>query len=318
VTLIRCAAAVALSMAVAASGRAGGAPRPISVGRARVLVISPHPDDATLAAGGLMTHILHQRGVVDVVQMTGGDAFPKGVTALNPGSRPTAAAFRLYGSLREQEAIHGLGLLGVRRSRIRLLGFPDEGLCQLAGGDSLEPWASPYTGRDSPPASEQIIPGARYRHGDVVSELLRIIDTVRPTLLVLPHSADEHPDHCATHALVHEALAAAVAKGLPAPRLLHYILHYPAWPTAPIADAAIAPPSGGHAGDWTWLTFPLTSAEQTAKAAALDAYRSQMLVMPEFLRSFERPNELFLEDETEPPFPCWCNGTNIAARAANR
>jgi LmbE family N-acetylglucosaminyl deacetylase len=315
----RCCAAgvLALSLAAAAAD-AGGAPRPLSVGSARVLVVSPHPDDGTLAAGGLMAHILRRGGSVDVVQMTGGDAFPKGVVALNPGSHPTAAAYRLYGSLREQEAIRGLGLLGVRRSHIRLLGFPDEGLCLLASGNAPEPWASPYTGRDSPPESEQIVPGARYRHDDVVGELLRIIETVRPTLLVLPHSADEHPDHCATHVLVHEALAKAVAKGLPSPRLLHYILHYPAWPSDDGTDAAIAPPSGGHAGDWTWLTFPLTAAEHAAKSTALEAYHSQMIVMPEFMRSFERPNELFLEGETELPFPCWCNGTNITARAAPR
>jgi LmbE family N-acetylglucosaminyl deacetylase len=297
------------------SGTAAPSERPpavLTVGQVRALVVSPHPDDATLAAGGLIQRILQQGGSVQVVQMTGGDGFPKGVVTLNPHARPTPVAYRWYGTVREREALRALRQLGVGRSRVRLLGFPDEGLCLLA--DPVRAnllFTSPYTERESPPPSEQLIPGAMYRREDLLSELARLIAVFRPTLIVLPHSADEHPDHCATHLLVHRALSQALAVGVPAPRMLHYVLHYPRWPVG-VSDSQVqVPPIGGHADEWQWVSFALTPAERVTKRRALDKYRSQKLVMADFFVAFDRPNELFIEGEPTAPFPCWCGGENI-------
>ena len=289
---------------------------PLTIGPVQALVISPHPDDATLGAGGLIQRIIRQGGTVRVVQMTDGDAFPKGVAALRPGIQPGAPVYRWYGSRREQESIRAMRQLGVHRSRIRLLGFPDEGLCRLASADRAAPaFLSPYTERESPPSSEQIVPGTMYRHEDLLRELTRLIQDTRPTLVVLPHGGDEHPDHCATHLLVHEAVADAVAAGVHLPRVLHYILHYPQWPAMPSTTTPLEPP-GGRAEEWNWLTLHLTLAEQRTKRRALDAYRSQTLVMPDFFKSFERTNELFVEGEPTQPVPCWCSGANIATAAS--
>jgi LmbE family N-acetylglucosaminyl deacetylase len=312
---------VLLSVAVVA-GDAGGARQPavLKLGRVRALVISPHPDDATLGAGGLIQRVIHEGGAVRIVQMTGGDAFPSGVTAIRPRTRPspTADSYRWYGSLREHEAIRAVRQLGVHRSQVRLLGFPDEGLCVLASADrAAAAFASPYTRRDSPPGSEQIVPGTTYRSDDLVRELTHLFAAFRPTLLVLPYPGDEHPDHCATHLLVHRALADGLRTGLRPPRVLHYIIHYQDWPTAGKADRPLEPPSSLLADQSSWRTLTLTSAERAAKGRALDAYRSQMLVMRDFLRSFERPNELFIESEPSRPIPCWCEGgKDIAAPAS--
>jgi LmbE family N-acetylglucosaminyl deacetylase len=309
-----------LLSAVAIAGETSGARQPavLTFGRVRALVISPHPDDATLGAGGLIQRVIHEGGTLRVVQMTGGDAFPKGVTAIRPGIRPTAASYRWYGSLREHEAIRAMRQLGVHRSQVRLLGFPDEGLCVLASADRTgTTFASPYTRRESPPGSEQIVRGTTYRGDDLVRELTQVIEAFRPTLVVLPYPGDEHPDHCATHPLVHRALAAALGAGLRPPRVLHYIIHYRQWPTAEKADAPLEPPSSMLADESSWRTLNLTSAERTAKGHALDAYRSQMLVMRDFMRAFERPNELFIESEPSRPIPCWCEGgKDIAAPAS--
>jgi LmbE family N-acetylglucosaminyl deacetylase len=291
------------------------APRPafLSPGPIRVLVISPHPDDATLGAGGLIQRVTHLGGTIRVVQMTGGDAFPHGVTAIWPRTRPTELSYRWYGSLREREAVRAMRQMGIHRSQIRLLGFPDEGLCVLASADrSGTAFQSPYTKRESPPDSEQIVTGTLYRGDDLVRELARLIDEFRPTLLVLPHPGDEHPDHCASHLLAHQALAAAHAGPRP-PRVLHYIIHYRTWPMVDSPAEPLAPPSGSLMEQWQWRTLTLTDAERTAKRLALDAFRSQMLVMPDFLRAFERPNELFIEGEPLRPVPCWCGGENITA-----
>jgi LmbE family N-acetylglucosaminyl deacetylase len=292
-------------------------PAPLWLGRVHALIISPHPDDATLGAGGLIQRVIHDGGTVRVIEMTGGDAFPKGVTAISPRVHPTALSYRWYGSLREREATRAMRRLGVPRSQLRFLGFPDEGLCVLASADraAQTTFESPYTKRESPPNSEQVVPGTEYRRDDLIRELTYLIEEFRPTVVVIPHPGDLHPDHCATHLLVHQALADALGAGLRPPRVLHYILHYPQWPSGEQPDATLEPPLGVRPDTWSWRTLMLTSAERAAKGRALDAYRSQMLIMADFLRSFERPNELFIEGEPAQPIPCWCGGANIVAPA---
>jgi LmbE family N-acetylglucosaminyl deacetylase len=315
-------ACVGLLLSTAAVGvRAddGHAPLPLTLGPDRALVVSPHPDDAALGAGGLIQRVLHAGGTIRAVEMTGGDAFPQGVKAEKPGTQPTPDSYRWYGTLREHEAISAMRRLGVHRSGVRLLGFPDEGMCVVASAkDAGEPFTSPYTKRESPPPADQVVPGTMYRRDDLLRELTRLIAEFQPTLVVLPHAADEHPDHCATHLLMHEALAHAVAAGVHPPRVLHYVVHYPHWPAPEGADAEIRPPSDARADTWTWLTLALTPEERKQKRLALETYRSQMLVMADFLRGFERPNELFIEGEPASPIPCWCAGTNITAASLVR
>lgn len=272
----------------------------------RAVVISPHPDDGVLGAGGLVQRIVERRGSVELVEMTSGDAFPKGVAAVRRARQLTSGSYRWYGSLREHEAIQAMRRLGVARSRVRLLGFPDEGLCAIADTRAAERiFASPYTRRDSPPAAERLLADAKYRGADARSELEDLFLAFRPTVIVLPDAHDEHPDHCATHMLVHEAADLAVARGLRAPTFLHYLIHYRDWPVDPTrfpSEAGIT-------------ALRLTSGELAGKARAIAAYHSQVTVMPAFLRAFERSDERFVRGDEQPTAACWCGGENIAGRS---
>ncbi|HEY7290036.1 MAG TPA: PIG-L family deacetylase [Vicinamibacterales bacterium] len=287
-------------------------PTALTLGRVRALVVAPHPDDATMGAGGLIQRIIKTGGSVRVVQITGGDALPKGVVTINHlTTPPTTGAYRTYGSVREQEAVHAMHRLGVHRNQVSLLGFPDEGLCELASTHRAgQPFESPYTKRDAPPDPQQILPGTMYRGEDMVRELSHLLVEIRPTLVVMPSSGDLHPDHCAAHLMVHDALDDAIRNGLRPPRVLHYLVHYPKWPTANTVEH-IDPPGDNLSHDWSWKTLELTPAERAAKHRALAAFESQMLVMADFLKSFERSNELFIEGEPALPIPCWCSGQNI-------
>ena len=294
--------------------RAAG-PAPVTLGTAtvsaqtRAIVIAPHPDDAALGAGGLIQRILSLGGSVQVVGMTSGDAFSQGIAALRPATRPTPETYRWYGSLREREDFDALRLLGIRRSRIRLLGFPDDGLCELArDGIRDAVFESPYTRRDSPPLEQQVLRGAKYRAADLRLELENVLLAFRPTLLVVPDPRDDHPDHCATHLLVHDALELAAVAGLRRPDVLHFLIHARGWP-----DEA-APQAGGD--DSAWQVFHLTTGERDTKNRAIEAYHSQVSVMATFLHAFEKGDEWFggpERDATAPP--CWCRGANIVPRA---
>jgi LmbE family N-acetylglucosaminyl deacetylase len=214
-----------------------------------------------------------------------------------------------------------LSLLGLRPEQITFLGFPDEGLCRIASTylfDKRRAFESPYTGRESPPPTEQTIRGARYRGIDVRRELEQVVDTFAPTLIVLPHPEDEHPDHCSTHIFTREALAVVSAARLRRVRVLHYLVHFGQWPLTP--DGGIGtrlnPPDGFPPAEGRWLSLALTPAEADMKKQALLAYVSQMQVIGRFMLAFGRTNELFLDGEPASLPECWCDGENVATDAA--
>jgi len=315
-------------LALAVTAAAQAAPPPsvppinLSVNKAtRLLVIAPHPDDDVLAAGGLMRRVVSRGGSVRVVWLSSGDGFPEGVETVEgvkpPLAHLTPLDYQQYGVLREQEARAALASLGVGAQSLTFLGFPDEGLCELASkylSAKIQAYQSPYTSRISPPLTEQVIRGVHYRGIDVRRELERVVESFNPTLLVVPHPEDEHPDHCSTHIFVKEALDALARKGRVAPRVLHYVVHYRRWPVA-AEDAStnvLQPPVNFPPAEGRWASLALTPDETGAKRAALLLYRSQMMVIGRFLLAFARSNELFLEGEPASLPECWCNGENVA------
>ncbi|MGE5245345.1 MAG: PIG-L deacetylase family protein [Betaproteobacteria bacterium] len=301
---------------------AGAAPRvralALSVTPAtRLLVVSPHPDDETLAAGGLIERVREAGGQVRVVVVTSGDAFAEGVETEDGISRPRPSDYRNYGTLRERETTAALELLGVASRDITFLGFPDDGLCQLASkylSAKASPFSSPYTQRRSPPTTEQIVRGVAYRGIDVRRELERLFVEFAPTVLVIPHPEDEHPDHCSTHIFAREAIDAVWPRRRTRPRIVQYLIHYGQWPMSAEAGAGseLRPPTAFPAREGRWASLKLTAAESVAKKRALLAYSSQMLVIGRFVLAFGRSNELFLEGEPASLPECWCSGENVA------
>jgi LmbE family N-acetylglucosaminyl deacetylase len=282
----------------------------------RLLVVSPHPDDGTLAGAGLMARVLAAGGSVHVVQITSGDAFANGVKALAKTELPTADDYRRYGALRERETVSAMAAIGLRRRGITFLGFPDDGLCRLVSDyrSAALAYQSPYTRRDSPPVMEQIVRGAAYRGEDAERELERVVASFKPTLVLMPSARDEHPDHCSTHLLVHSALAAAGIH----PQVLHFLIHYGTWPpdATDLGEAGVeklAPPARLQTADIRWLSLTLTARETRMKSRALATYQSQMLAIGPFLKAFERVNELFADGDPETIAPCWCRGQDVAA-----
>jgi len=301
------------------AGRAGTVPPlDLTVGPAtRLLVISPHPDDETLGVGGLMRRVVSRGGAVHVVWLTSGDGFPEGVETADGIARPTFQDYRSYGGVREVEARAAVQSLGVDRRALSFLGFPDEGMCELAStylSAKARAFKSPYTRRISPPLTEQVIRGTRYRGYDARRELERVLVRFAPTLIVIPHPEDAHPDHCSTHIFVREAMAAVSSPRRPSPRVLHYLIHYRQWPLTPDAGTGseLQPPAGFPPAEGRWASLMLTPEEAAAKKEALLNYHTQMLVIGRFMAAFARGNELFLEGEPASLPECWCNGENVA------
>ena len=97
----------------------------------RLMIFSPHPDDESLGAGGLIQRVLKAGGRVKVVFMTNGDGFPEGVEREDRISRPTAKNYTIYGEERRLEAVKAAITLGMKERDVIFLGFPDGGLTYI-------------------------------------------------------------------------------------------------------------------------------------------------------------------------------------------
>jgi LmbE family N-acetylglucosaminyl deacetylase len=284
------------SVVALASSDATRMGEPLRLGRAaRVVVVAPHPDDETIAAGGLIRRLVGAGATVQVVFVTSGDGYPDAVRASLHGRPPDAADYLAYGSLRRREALDATRRLGLSRAAVHFLAFPDGGLDALWqshwGRD--RPYTSPYTGSDSPPYPGVVDPHAEYDGQDLTAALSEVLAAAHPTLVVMPHPDDVHLDHAATARFVVEAIERLHARHV-LPRdleLITYLVHDPLWPPTAAETATLPPPRRIH--DTEWLQFPLSAEEQAAKAAALRAYASQLAFMPDLLARFLRPNELF-------------------------
>ena len=162
----------------------------------RVLVLAAHPDDESLATGGLIQAALAAGGEVRVLYLTDGDFNPWAQLVVE-GRWPLTAADRARWSARRRgETLRALACLGLPARCVTRLGYPDQGLSALLlRGDE-----------------------------DVIEDLMGEIRSFRPTLVAGPSPDDRHPDHNALAVMLEIAIE-RVPSARSAVRVLHYVLH---------------------------------------------------------------------------------------------
>ena len=268
---------------------------------ARVLLVAPHPDDETLAAGGLLSRLARAGTPILVVFVTSGDGYVEAVDKESGHAPPSAEDYVVFGERRQHEAWEATHDLGLHRSQVRFLGFPDGGLDALWGPhwSRQTPYTSPYTQRRQPPYPEAVEPAVTYSGEELATVLAEVLGEFRPTVLLLPHPSDSHLDHShAAYFVLHAMHTLQVAGTLPADlRVLVYLVHcaYPEWPAPAEASVPMLPPPARRVPETSWHAITLTDGELAAKRTALARYRTQLEVMEGFLRRFLKPTELFGE-----------------------
>ncbi len=140
----------------------------------RVLVFAPHPDDETLATGGLLQRAVAAGAAVRVVFVTDGEDNPWPQRVLERRWRIGPVGRARWAMRRQAETLAALACVGISAASAAFLHFPDQGLTPLllSGGDA------------------------------VVSTLAGELTTWRPTLVVASAAADRHPDHSALGVLL--------------------------------------------------------------------------------------------------------------------
>jgi len=159
----------------------------------RVLVIAPHPDDESIATGGLLQSVRAAGAALRLLVLTDGDNNPWPQRWIEKRWRIDTAARARWGARRRAEAHAALRVLGIDAGDVRFFGLPDLGLTDLL----------------------------MRADGALMTSLRGQLDEFAPTLLVFPALADRHPDHNAAHVL----LRCALARSAIAPRLLTFAVH---------------------------------------------------------------------------------------------
>src|SRR5262245_15384239 len=109
-----CALAVLLAACARQPGRVVPHAQSLRVpARARVLVFAPHPDDETLAVGGLIYRLTKSGVPVRVVFVTNGDGYPHAVIDGLGKPHPTGSDYVAFGALRQREAVAAVRKLGL-------------------------------------------------------------------------------------------------------------------------------------------------------------------------------------------------------------
>ncbi|HEU5153239.1 MAG TPA: PIG-L family deacetylase [Gemmatimonadales bacterium] len=160
------------------------------------MVVAPHPDDESLATGGVLQQARADNAEVRILMVTSGDNNPwvqrlvEHRVSIGPADR------RRWAERRQAEARASLECLGLPQDAIRFLNYPDQGLTPMlkAGDDGL------------------------------VDRLEEEIEDFRPTLLLSPSPADLHPDHSAAAVFVAMALRRLETR-IRLPELLEYLVH---------------------------------------------------------------------------------------------
>jgi LmbE family N-acetylglucosaminyl deacetylase len=261
----------------------------------RVLVVSPHPDDESIACSGLIQHALEAGAHVRVLWMTAGDHNIVDIVGLPLFWRRVAvtpAQFRDIGHRRMQEAMAAAHVLGLSSDDLIFLGYPDAGL----SGIFMETWTSkPYrsglTNATSVPYAESAVAGQPQTAMNLLTDLEQVMTSFQPTIVAYPNLIDDHPDHQATELFVTAALADLHLS----PQRLEYVVHVTGWPRplryAPFVDA-YAPPAARVLG-LCQEVIHLTPQEVGIKTRAIEAHASELLPFATLV-AFARRTEVFL------------------------
>jgi LmbE family N-acetylglucosaminyl deacetylase len=168
----------------------------------RVLVFAPHPDDESIATGGLLQKAREAGAACRLVIVTDGDNNPWPQRWMEKRWHIGATERARWGARRREEARAAMRILGISEDDARFFGLPDLGITDLL----------------------------MRADASVVQSFCDVIEEFSPTLLVMPALSDRHPDHSATHILARLALQHCRAA---IPQLLAFAVHGKVWWQSP-------------------------------------------------------------------------------------
>jgi len=269
-------------------------------GKNRILIVAPHPDDETISSTGIIQKAVQDGDEVRVVIVTNGDGFSDIfddtiLARLRKGSHGVETGYK-----RQQESIHGLHSLGLRRTDITFLGYPDSGVGKMWFENWSKPYYSIHTKAYSSPFDNSYSLGASHTGESLSNDIASILSIYHPTIIITPSYYDFHPDHrgCTNFVVSEiEKLRKNNVKWVDQVKIYYYLVHYGQlrwprpWGYRPFEP--LAPPPGLSTMNLEWFHFPLSEKMVEIKKEAMDQYSSQIKIMRDYMYAFVRNEELF-------------------------
>ena len=294
----------------------------------RILILAPHPDDETIATGGVIQKALAMGLPIRVVFLTYGDNAETAFIAYRKRPIVRGKSVQAMGLVRHGEGLAAAGVLGLQPEQVTFLGYPDFRTLVIWAehwGD-CEPCSSMFTQTNVVPYENAFRPGTPYRADEILADIKSILREFKPTKLFVSHPADHNPDHLSLYLFTRVALwdlsdELTAVRGAPA--LLPFLVHHPDWPDPQGLNPGLRlEPPDRLEKDAVWQASPLTPAEIDRKAAALQMHRTQYKMSANYLNSFIRANELFgdlpeimLQPGNSDAILSWTQGDKVAIPA---
>jgi LmbE family N-acetylglucosaminyl deacetylase len=284
-------------------------------GHHRLLVLAPHCDDETLGSGGLIQAAIRAGIEVRVVVATNGDGYLFATMQDFRKIYPRPADFIHMGSVRQQETLSALKVLGVPNNQVTFLSYPDRGLPALWNQDwnHDHPYNSPYIEANHSPYALTFDPKATYSGEDLLMDLRTILQDYHPDLITYPHPDDLHPDHWGLSLFSRLAIAETMHIDTTFhPDAYGYLVHRPDFPSPGglhPSDSLLPPPRVADQFP-AWFQLNLEASDIATKEAAISSYHSQLPLLRGLLESFVRTDEPF--NRIDPiTLPDWSSGSTV-------
>jgi LmbE family N-acetylglucosaminyl deacetylase len=289
VASLACLLTFALPPARALGATATGMIPPIDA-HTSLLVVSPHPDDETLCCAGVIQRVVAAGGRANIVWLTSGDASELDMFLIERALLLRPDKMRDLADRRMREARAAAAVLGVPPERQFFLGYPDEGLMTLVTDHFTTPYYSRFNGAVSVPYVGTFAAGHPYSGESLERDFARVLDRVRPTLVLAPSPLDAHPDHRAAGIVTLQVLSRRHELAMARFWIVHGGALWPSPRGLRMKRPLTEPPRGRGLG---LMAFELTPREEAGKLQAVRQYHTQLSVMSFFLLAFVRTNELY-------------------------
>ncbi|MEI6503940.1 MAG: PIG-L family deacetylase, partial [Armatimonadota bacterium] len=271
----------------------------------RVLVFAPHEDDETLGTAIYARRAIAAGAQVYVCLMTAGEGEELGAALLTKRPPVSPRAFFRLGQARQRETLRAMAQIGLPKSHVIFLDYPNMGLQRLwsaANWSPRSPLVSPYTKVATVSFDGSFRVGAPFCGASVLSDVEAVMEQVQPTQVFTAHPADIHSDHWPTYCFVKLALTELRTRGESSwarpCRLYTYLVHRRGWPSpwGYYPELSLMPPPAlVDLPVNRWLGLSLTPDEIATKNRMILTYRSQLARFDMLLRAFSRGTEIYGE-----------------------
>ncbi len=171
------------------------------------VIFAPHPDDEILCCSNLIAEKIAKKESVKVVLTTNGDALRNSNYQLA----------RDYGKRRQRESLEALTALGLEKSDIFFLGFPDGQLDLLDDQNAIR---SKFTDQNKS-LGGHAFPYSPYTKTRLKQNFGELLKRWNVGEVYIPSEKDQHPDHRITAKLVREVLS----EDNLSPKTFTYLVH---------------------------------------------------------------------------------------------